>query len=70
MTDLNKRDLIAKLIHVMLALGLYQSDFEPLFLEKTSSFFKVESQKKIEEFDLANYLHYVENVLQSELIRV
>ena len=35
-SDGSQRDLIAKLIHVLLALDLYKKEFEPDFLEDTA----------------------------------
>ena len=69
-SDETHRDLIAKLIHVMLALGLYKQDFEPDFLAETASFFKNDSNEKLNAMDLAGYLNYVEKVLKDELHRV
>ena len=37
---IQNRDLIAKLIHVMLALEFYKELFEPKFLQVTRQFFK------------------------------
>ena len=34
------RELIAKSIHVMLALDFYREDFEPKFLSVTADFFQ------------------------------
>jgi hypothetical protein len=36
---IENRELIAKLIHVMLALDFYRELFEPRFLEVTANFF-------------------------------
>ena len=69
-SDETHRDLIAKLIHVMLALGLYKQDFEPDFLQETTSFFQKDSTEKLNVMDLAGYLNYVDNVLKDELHRV
>ncbi len=69
-SDESHRDLIAKLIHVMLALGLYKQDFEHDFLAETASFFQKDSNEKLGTMDLAGYLNYVEKVLKDELHRV
>lgn len=39
----SRRDLIAKLIHVLLALGLYKDNFEKEFLQSTTAYFKEDS---------------------------
>lgn len=44
---MSNRDLIAKLIHVMLALDFYKDCFEQAFLDETAEFFS------------KNYLHSV-----------
>ena len=41
---IENRELIAKLIHVMLALDFYRELFEPRFLEVTSDFFEKHAQ--------------------------
>jgi hypothetical protein len=68
--DENQRDLIAKLIHVMLALGIYKEDFEPSFLTETTAYFRDDSGAKLRSQDLAGYLHYVDRTLQAELHRI
>lgn len=41
------RDLIAKLIHVMLALNFYKGYFEDYFLMQTENFFSFDSTEKL-----------------------
>lgn len=57
----NQRELIAKLIHVMLALGFYKSDFERTFIEQTQSFFKADSLFKLGSLDVTNICTNMKN---------
>jgi len=47
-----QRDLIAKLIHVMLALGFYKGYFEDYFLNQSKSFFEKESRDNLRSFNV------------------
>ena len=52
------RDLIAKLIHVMLALEFYKELFEPKFLEVTRNFFKQHAEVNYKELNVSiAYFH-------------
>ena len=53
------RDLIAKLIHVMLALDFYKELFEPKFLEVTKDFFK---EAAAQNFKQLNVSHQIANL--------
>ena len=49
------RDLIAKLIHVMLALGFYKELFEPKFLQVTRAFFKENAARNFSELNVSHH---------------
>ena len=44
--------LIARLVHVILALNFYKGDFEKRFLEQSTHFFREESLKNIHQLDV------------------
>ena len=50
---MQNRDLIAKLIHVMLALEFYKEQFEPKFLEVTRQFFKKHAADNYKELNVS-----------------
>ncbi len=49
------RDLIAKLIHVMLALNFYKGFFEDSFLGQTEDFFEKDSSEKLLTLNVFSY---------------
>ena len=49
------RDLIAKLIHVMLALGFYKELFEPKFLQVTRAFFKEAAARNFDQLNVSHH---------------
>ena len=50
------RDLIAKLIHVMLALDFYKELFEPRFLEVTKDFFKENAAQNFKQLNVSSHV--------------
>jgi methyl coenzyme M reductase subunit C-like uncharacterized protein (methanogenesis marker protein 7) len=64
------RDLIAKLIHVMLALDFYKECFEPDFIIQTREFFVKDAAKNFDELNLPSYMLYVDKVLEREAERL
>jgi len=55
-----QRQLIAKSIHIMLALNFYNGSFEEEFLHDTAQFYKQDSQAKADSLTLPDYAKYVE----------
>ena len=51
---IENRELIAKLIHVMLALDFYRELFEPKFLDITSSFFQENAQSNFQQLNVSD----------------
>lgn len=52
-SNMESRELIAKSIHVMLALDFYKDLFEPKFLQVTKTFFKVYSAEHFESLNVS-----------------
>ena len=57
------RDLIAKSIHVMLALDFYRDLFEPKFLQVTRIFFRQYAASNFEQLNLSSYMLFVDNCM-------
>lgn len=57
------RDLIAKLIHVMLALDFYKGYFEDAFLSETRAFFSRDSVDKLQSFNVLSYPSLISTVV-------
>ena len=57
------RDLIAKLIHVMLALNFYKELFEPRFLLVTKAFFKENAARNFKQLNVS-HLHNMRLILE------
>ena len=51
------RDLIAKLIHIILALNFYKELFEKAYLKETEEFFKKDSCEKFHSLNV-NITHF------------
>lgn len=60
------RSLVKSLARMLISLGMYQEQFEPLFLQETETFYVVESMNLTQEMELSAYLLHVENRLQFE----
>lgn len=60
------RDLIAKSIHVMLALDFYRDLFEPKFLQITKIFFSDYAATHFAQLNLSSYMLFVDNCMQKE----
>lgn len=54
------RQLLAHLLRMTSALGLYDDSFQAGFLERTQLFYKAESQRLIQEVEAAAYLEHCE----------
>jgi len=59
--NMEHRELIAKSIHVMLALDFYRDLFEPKFLQVTKVFFKEYSAEHFGQLNLSSYMLFVDN---------
>mmetsp|Transcript_43213 Transcript_43213/g.41560 ORF Transcript_43213/g.41560 Transcript_43213/m.41560 type:complete len:129 (+) Transcript_43213:425-811(+) len=64
------RQLIAQIIHLILAIDLYQHSFEKMYLSDTQKFFTQDAQQKFNSHNLSSYLSYVELTLEKEVERV
>ena len=54
------RQLLAHLLRMTSALGLYEDSFQAGFLERTQLFYRAESQRMIQEGEVAAYLEHCE----------
>ena len=54
------RQLLAHLLRMTSALGLYEDSFQAGFLERTQLFYRAESQRMIQEVEVAPYLEHCE----------
>lgn len=64
------RELIAKSIHVMLALDFYRDLFEPKFLQITKIFFREYAATHFAQLNLSSYMLFVDNCMQKEAQRL
>lgn len=64
------RELIAKSIHVMLALDFYRDLFEPKFLQITRVFFREYAAQHFAQLNLSSYLLFVDNCMKKEAQRL
>lgn len=62
--------LIKEIVRMFSALKIYQSSFEPPFLEATQSFFNAESHRLLIELSVPNYLVHCDTRLQEEENRI
>ena len=70
-SNFENRQIIAKLIHILLALQLYKGEFEKKFLDQSQQFFeKLSAQENFNERSLSHYLVTVENILKNESDRI
>ena len=60
----SNRDIISKLVHILLALQLYKGEFEERLIEQTKEFYQ-KKQLTLEE-NLATYMIMVEDILLKE----
>ena len=54
------RQLLAHLLRMTSALGIYDDSFQTGFLDRTLLFYRTESQRMIQEVEVAAYLEHCE----------
>jgi cullin-4 len=64
------RTLVSSLVRMYSALNLYTDHFEKHFLETTHAFYVAESENKMQDIDVAQYLAHIEKRLEQENTRV
>lgn len=64
-----ERTLVKDLLSMLSCLSLYKSTFEPRFFEETQNHYKTESQRLFHEYDVPEYLNYVDRVIVEETER-
>ena len=64
------RNLIAKLIHVMLALEFYKGFFEDAFLKDTTKFFAADSTQKLSQLNVTFTLFFYLIILVIKLLAI
>lgn len=64
------RNLLKSLIKMLHELQIYEEKFEPKFLTTTDSMYQNESEKMIKEYNLLQYLYYVNRRLDEENERI
>lgn len=60
------RSLVKSLARMLISLGMYQEQFEGIFLQETENYYVAESARLTQEMELAAYLQHVENRLEFE----
>lgn len=63
------RALVKDLLNMMSCLSIYRSTFEPDFLSETKRLYKQESQRRVNDDDLPEYLDYVDRIIKEETER-
>ncbi|KAI6221399.1 CULLIN-2 domain-containing protein [Aphelenchoides fujianensis] len=64
------RPLMKSVVGMLVALKIYENEFEHKLIRKTEKFYKLEAHKKIDELETGEYLRYVANRLDAEQERV
>lgn len=63
------RGLVKDLLGMMSSLSVYQTLFEPRFIEETQILYRAQSQQLINEYDVPAYLKYVDRIIAEETER-
>lgn len=63
------RALIKDLLGMLTSLSIYSSAFEPNFFEETERLYKTKSHRLVHEYEVPDYLRYVERIIREEIER-
>lgn len=55
---------------MLIEIDIYKSDFEPEFLKFSENYYKIESEKLLEKFEIKSYLQHVKRRIEEETSRI